>query len=302
MSDPLSRIKSEILAERKQTGKIDREAWLTRHPEMAETLPAVFRLIDRVVEAEALEPTAAWSDYQGIATRARENLRRIAQVRGADREETALGEALARVYAEGGFLAKNDVVAADRALLPAFTLGYIVRALVRAKARLHQFMGQKLAYLGQAGLGFTAFPDFAPYTHGMFGKSVYAAEKEAERRGWFDVISKGYRPATDMERALTELVPHIIRAPEVAERYLSHLASRTNDELEIWGMTHHAAIRLYLDRRRVTVLAVREFFLQTEHWKEKVTGGRIQDSQIESALEHLLRLQLARPEWIDFVS
>src|SRR5215210_7433071 len=77
MSDPLSRIKSDILAERKQTGKIDREAWLTRHPEMAETLPAVFRLIDRVVEAEALEPTAAWSDYQGIATRARENLRRI---------------------------------------------------------------------------------------------------------------------------------------------------------------------------------------------------------------------------------
>lgn len=302
MSDQLSRIKREILAERKQTGKIDREAWLARHPEMAETLPAVFRLVDRTVEAETLEPAVPWSDYQGIATRARENFLRITEVHGADPEETALGEALARVHAEGGFLLENQAVSEDRAFLPAFTLAYVVRALVRAKARLHQFMGQKLAYLGQSGLRLSPFPDFVPYTHGMFGKSVYSAELEAESRGWLEVVSKSYAPTPRMDQALAELVPQIIRAPDVAERYLSHLARRTNDELEIWGMTHHAAIRLYLDGRRVTVAAVRDFFLQTNAWKEKVTGGRIQDSHIESALEHLVRLQLTPPEWVDFVT
>lgn len=299
MTDQLDRIRGEILAEHRATGTVNRESWLNQYPEYRERLEAVFQLLERAAEIDAQPSGPAWPDHEGRILRARENFRRTVAVRGDDPAETALGEALGKARAQGGVVAE-PAGELDRELLQAFTITYVVGALTHAGARLHQFMGQKLTYLTEIGLRIGAFRKFTPYTHGMFDKTLYSAEQEAAQRGWLTVEGKYYRPSSRMEAVIAEMTPQVIRQPELAERYVDYVARRTNDEMEVWGMTHHAGIQLLVRGERVTIPAILEIFGTTKPWREKLARGRIDARMVEQALEHLIRLQLLPAHAVDF--
>jgi hypothetical protein len=299
MTDQIDRIRGEILAEHRATGTVNREGWLSRYPEYRERLEAMFGLLARAAEIDSQPSGPAWPDHEGRIMRARENFRRIATVRGADPAEAALGQALGEAQAQGGVVAQMGG-GLDRELLQAFTITYVVGALTHAGARLHQFMGQKLTYLAEIGLRIGAFRKFTPYTHGMFDKNVYSAEREAAQRGWLAVEAKHYRPSSRTEAVIAEMTPKVIRLPELADQYVAHVARRTNDELEVWGMTHHSGIQLLARGERITIPAVLEIFGNTKPWHEKMASGRITAQMVEQALEHLIRLQLLPPDAIDF--
>jgi len=304
MAPSLDQIKDAIRMEHKQLGRVDPEKWFGLYPEHRKTLESVFRLIARVDSLPApREEIYTWVDPGGRVAKARQNMTRILEVRIADPIETALGAALARSRAEtSAALEVSPTVAVSAASSPrVFVLALVVDALHRAGARLHQFMGQKLAYLADAGLGFGQFPAFAPADFGMFDKGLYALETAAGRMGWFSVVDKKYSPKPKMSQDLRQLVPEILKDPVLTERYLDYLAVRTNHELEVWGMTRYAALIVGERNGYVTVPMVRAFFISTPAWEYKVAHGYITDEHIQHALEHLVRLQLVPHHLVDLI-
>ena len=306
MSELLTRIKQELLDEYEATGRIDREGWLARYPQFHEDLLLVFRLFDAADAAEAVPAAEPWSDYQGIVGRARQNVLRIAEIHEADPEEAALGQALAAV--RGPLLRPpHGKGAVDERILRVFTLGLVVQALVRARARLHQFMGQKLSDLAEAGLRLGLW-GHAPYAFGMFDKGLYRVEQEAERRGWLQVKEKKYVPLPLLESELKRLGAEILSHPDLTRRYLDHLARRDSMELEVWGMTRYAAAELVTRGERITVSGVLRVFRETPEWGYKVgldpdlPEAMITEVEVEQALEHLIRLRLVPVHEVDLVT